>query len=263
MQDLLMMTAAGLLAGMLGGLLGVGGGVILMPVLRFGVGLPAPYAIGTCIAAVFCTTLGGSFAHYRLGHVPVRLIVPVIVSGAVSATICSLFFVLLTPRSHWLDIGIGVVFSLVAIRIILDGAHLLRVRQGEDLPTTTAEGKYTGRKIGLGIISGVLPGLFGIGTGAILVPGFTYLLRTSMQVAIGSALACFALNALLSTVFKGAQGYIDLSIALPLCLGTLVGSQLGASMSRRFSSAALKMLFGVVFLWVSTRFYLAAWEVMK
>ncbi|NQT91851.1 MAG: sulfite exporter TauE/SafE family protein [Lentisphaerae bacterium] len=263
MQDLLMMTAVGLLAGMLGGLLGVGGGVILMPVLRFGVGLSAPYAIGTCVAAVFCTAFGGSFAHYRLGHVPVRAIVPVVVSGAVSASICSLLFVLLTPRSHWLDIGIATVFSLVALRMVLDGAHLLRVKKGEDLSTTAGVGKFTSRKIALGIISGVLPGLFGIGTGAILVPGFTYLLRTSIQVAIGSALACFALNALLSMIFKGTQGYIDFSVALPICLGTLGGSQLGAAMSRRFSSAALKILFGVVFLWVSTRFYLAAWEVMK
>jgi uncharacterized membrane protein YfcA len=259
--ELLLMTGAGLTAGMLGGLLGIGGGVILMPVLRFGMGLPAPYAIGTCVAAVFCTTLGGSLAHHRLGNVPIRSIAPVMVSGALSSVVCSVLFGWLTPRSHWLDMGIGVVLSAIAVRMIVDGAHL---SGGTDVgaPESTAEGTYRFRKVGLGIVAGILPGLFGIGTGAILVPGFTYVLKTSIRVAIGSALACFALNAMLSTVFKAAQGYIDVSIALPICLGTLAGSQLGASMSRRFSSAALKILFGAVFLWVSTRFFVAALEVM-
>lgn len=263
MLNLLMMTVAGLLAGTLGGLLGIGGGVILMPVLRFGLGLPAPQAIGTCVAAVFCTTLGGSAAHYRLGHVPLRSIVPITASGAASTALCSLLFLLLTPRSHWLDVGIGLVFSLVALRMMLDGMRTLQAGSGQELSAASEAGALTGRKIALGIISGVLPGLFGIGTGAILVPGFTYLLHQPMQIAIGSALACFALNALLSTIFKSAQGYVELAIALPICLGTLVGSQLGAALSRRFSAAMLKILFGVVFVWVSTRFFMAAWEAIQ
>ena len=261
MQDLVFMLATGVLAGTLGGLLGIGGGVVLMPVLRFVVGLSAPYAIGTCVAAVCCTTIGGTFAHHRHGHVPVRSIMPVVISGAVSATICSILFVWITPRSHFLDLGIGVVFAIVAVRMILDGAHIFRVRE-VDGPEDQTKAPYTARKLGLGIVSGVLPGLFGIGTGAILVPGFTYLLRTSMQVAIGSALACFALNATLSAAFKGAQGYIDFAIALPICLGTLAGSQLGAALSRRSAADLLKVLFGAVFVWVSMRFFLAALEVM-
>ncbi|MFH1809389.1 MAG: sulfite exporter TauE/SafE family protein [Pseudomonadota bacterium] len=264
MHELLLLTATGLLAGTLGGLLGVGGGVLLMPMLRFGIGLTAPQAIGTCVAAVFCTTLGGSWAHHRLGNVPVRFIVPVFVTAAVSVTLCSLLFVVLSPRSQWLDLGIAGVFTLVSARMIFDGAWHLRARPQPPTPDQVPiAGQYTARKIGLGVVSGVLPGLFGIGTGAILVPGFTYLLRTSMPVAIGSALTCFALSALLSTLFKLAQGYLVLSAALPICLGTLAGSQLGARLGRRFSAAALKLLFGLVFSWVSYRFFTTAIEGMS
>lgn len=258
-----MMIAAGLFAGTLGGLLGIGGGVVLMPTLRFAVGLPAPYAIGTCVIAVFFTTLGGAYAHHRMGHVPVRFLLPVVISGALSTMLCSLAFLCLTTRSHWLDIGVGVVFSLVSVHMIIDGARHLRAKEGNVPSADGVEGTNKTRKIALGTLSGVLPGIFGIGAGAILVPGFIYLLRTPTQVAIGSALACFAVNALLSTVFKLAQGYVELSVALPICAGTLVGSQLGATLSRRFSSAVFKMFFGVVFLSVSFRFFLAAGEVIK
>ena len=90
----------GLLAGALGGLLGIGGGIVLMPVLRFGVGLSPALAAGTCILAVFFTTLGGSYRHYRLGHVELRSIIPIILSGPQACGLFSLLFSYLAQRGH-------------------------------------------------------------------------------------------------------------------------------------------------------------------
>ena len=84
-----MLFSGGLLAGALGGLLGIGGGIVLMPLLRFTVGLSPAYAAGTCVVAVFFTTLGGSYRHHRLGHLNLRSIVPIIISGAVASGIFS------------------------------------------------------------------------------------------------------------------------------------------------------------------------------
>jgi len=64
-----MLTAVGFLAGVLGGLLGIGGGIVMMPILRLVVGLSPATAAGTCIVPVFFTSLGGSFRHYKLGHI--------------------------------------------------------------------------------------------------------------------------------------------------------------------------------------------------
>jgi uncharacterized membrane protein YfcA len=68
-SEILMLFGGGLLAGTLGGLLGIGGGIVLMPMLRFLVGLSPAHAAGTCILAVFFTTLGGSYRHYKQGNV--------------------------------------------------------------------------------------------------------------------------------------------------------------------------------------------------
>jgi len=249
------MLAVGFTAGLLGGLLGIGGGVVLMPALRFFVGLSPAAAAGTTVAAVFCTTLGGGIKHYRLGHVPLRDLWPVIASGAASTMAFSALFLQLARREHWLDLGIGIVFSALSLWVIYDVLARGKGVTGDETAAGTIRGTKTG-KIAWGLAAGVLPGLFGIGTGAILVPAFRYFFRSPVKVAIGSALVCFCANALISAVIKCAQGYVDISTALPVCLGCLAGSQLGAAINHRAPSRLLMLLFGLAFLWVAARFIL-------
>jgi hypothetical protein len=249
----LVLLIIGFSAGLLGGLLGIGGGIILMPVLRFFIGLSPAAAAGTTVAAVFITTLGGGIKHYRLGHVPLRGLLPVIISGAVSTLFFSILFLQLARRGHWLDLGIGCVFSILSLRIIWDIVSKKNDVPDDMLSTGTIHGTAAG-KVVLGGIAGILPGLFGIGTGAVLVPAFRYFFGNPVKVAIGSALVCFCANAFISAGIKYAQGYVDPGPAVPICLGCLAGSQLGAVINHRAPSRMLMLLFGLVFLWVSAQF---------
>jgi len=253
MMAMVGLLAAGLLAGMLGGVLGVGGGIVLMPVLRFVLHLPPAVAAGTCIVAVFFTTLGGSYRHYRLGHIDPKSLAPVIAAGALATCAFSLAFPYFSSRGNWLDLGLGLVFAFVSVRMMAEGLQGLL---GKEL-TEGAGDKMRGsllQKCGIGCAAGVLPGLLGIGTGAVLVPAFTFILRAPIRIAIGSSLFCFAVNALASSLFKFSQGFVDLGTTLPLCLGTLVGSNLGAMLNKRLRWAVLKLMFGAVFLYVSSKF---------
>jgi uncharacterized membrane protein YfcA len=259
MVDDLFKLLAGLLAGGLGGFLGVGGGIVLMPMLRFGLGMSPAHACGTCVLAVFFTTLGGGFKHYRLGHVPVRLLLPVIISGTLSTAFFSLLFLYFARRDRWLDLGIGMVFLLLSLRMIIDGVRNPEAGKAADSASGAVVDSRS-RKVALGSLAGILPGLFGIGTGAILVPGFAYLLKSPIKTAIGSALVCFAANAFISAAMKSAQGYVDYSVAIPVCLGTLVGSQIGAVVNHRAPSVLLRVLFGVVFSGVSLSFIFSAFQ---
>jgi uncharacterized membrane protein YfcA len=107
---LLLLSFGGITAGMLGGLLGIGGGILIMPLLRFVMGLEPAYAAGTCVVAVFFTTLSGSLKHFKLGHIDFRSILPVIISGLLSTLIFSLLFFYLSSKDIWLDVATGVVF---------------------------------------------------------------------------------------------------------------------------------------------------------
>lgn len=251
MTDLLITFISGILAGILGGLLGIGGGIVIMPVLRFLVGLSPVFAAGTCILAVFFTTLGGSYRHYKLGHVNIRSLMPVIIAGVLATTIFSLIFLYFAKKEKWFDFGVGLVFTLISIRMIIDGFPFKKkVYEASGI-------KLRGslfQKSAIGAVAGFLPGLFGIGTGAILVPAFALILRAPIKIAIGSSLTCFAMNAFVSSIFKFFQGFVILKVALPVCLGTLLGANIGAILNKQFPSPALKLIFGMIFLYVSLKY---------
>jgi uncharacterized membrane protein YfcA len=259
MAEILLLFLGGVVGGTLGGLLGIGGGVVLMPMLRFLLRMPPAQAAGVCILAVFFTTLGGSYRHYKLGNLNVRSIVPVIVSGALATAVFSLIFLYLSTRERWLDLGMGLVFSLISIRMIVEGIPGF-IRNREKIEADKEIRGTLVQKISIGSLAGALPGLLGIGTGVILVPAFTYVLNAPIKIAMASSLTCFSVNALISSSFKYGQGFIDLNLALPICLGTLLGANLGAMLNKRASSNTLKFIFGLVFLYVSLKFVLSFFE---
>jgi uncharacterized membrane protein YfcA len=241
------------MAGMLGGLLGIGGGILIMPILRFIVGLEPAYAAGTCVVAVFFTTLGGSFKHFKLGNIDFHSILPVIIAGLVSSLIFSMLFVYFAQKDVWLDVATGVVFSFVALRMLWEGIADYLHKISEPTPGTGIHGSMLA-KISIGGVAGVFPGLLGIGTGAVLVPAFSFALNAPIKIAMGSSLACFSLNALVSSALKLSQGFVQINILIPLCIGTLIGSQLGATLNDRLSSPFLKILFGMVFVYVACKY---------
>jgi uncharacterized membrane protein YfcA len=257
MIETLLLLTGGLTAGALGGFLGIGGGIVLMPLLRFLVGLSPAQAAGTCILAVLFTSVGGSFRHLRQGHLQLGSIVPVIVSGAVASGLCSFAFGYLARRGHWLDLGIGLVFLFVSSRMIVVGWRGAAAKGTEQETANNVIRGPLALKVAIGAAAGGLPGLLGIGTGGILVPAFTFLLGASVKTAMAASLTCYTFTAAISAAFKLAQGYVALGTALPLCLGTLIGANLGAMINRRSRSGVLQLAFGIVFVFVSLRFFAA------
>jgi uncharacterized membrane protein YfcA len=139
--------------------------------------------------------------------------------------------------------------------MVVEGIKQFKKIEIERIGTNKIEGSLLG-KFAIGGIAGILPGFLGIGTGAVLVPAFALILRAPIKIAIGSSLTCFCANAFLSSVFKFFQGFTMLEVAVPLCIGTLIGSSIGAILNKRFPSAVLKIMFGVVFLYVSFKYIL-------
>jgi uncharacterized membrane protein YfcA len=254
-----LLLITGIAAGFVGGLLGLGGGIVLMPVFRFGLGFPAPLAAGTTVVAVFFTTFGGAIRHHRNGHLHWGYIGPVMVAGAAATILFSMLFPVLFARAAWLDLGVGLVLCGVALRMILE-SFPGSPRRSPSVITSPGPG-HLPEKLAIGTAAGALPGLLGIGGGAILVPAFRLLLHWPIKVAMGSSLACFAVNALISSLFKGAQGFVDISTALTAGIGAFVGVNVGVALNRRFPSPLLHLLFGTVFTYVALKFVLVSFGI--
>jgi len=189
----------------------------------------------------------------RLGHLNLRSIIPITISGAIATAIFSLSFRYLAESGHWLDLGLGLVFSLVSGRMIIEGIPGLLKKKVDPIAGNMVGGNLP-QKFTVGTVAGILPGLLGIGTGAILVPTFSFLSRAHIKTAVAASLTCFCVNAFISSAFKYSQGFVDLNLALPICFGTLIGANIGAVLNKRFPSSALKLIFGLVFTYVSLKF---------
>ena len=252
-SQILLLLGGGLAAGSLGGLLGIGGGIILIPILRFAVGVNPAMAAGICMVAVFFTTLGGGLRHYSLGHIHFRSILPIVLSGAAASALFSLMFHWLAQRGEWIDLGMGIVFSLISLRMLSEGLGRGSKNGAPPLMDRQLTGSVAS-KVSIGAVGGLLPGLLGIGTGGILVPAFKFILKAPIKTAMAASLICFSFNALISSTFKISQGFVDFQIALPLCIGTLLGANLGVMLNNRFSSKVLKLFFGLLFSFISIKF---------
>jgi len=117
------------------------------------------------------------------------------------------------------------------------------------------------RKGLLGFIIGILTGIIGLGGGYALVPSFIYLFSSPVKIAVGTSLASFISMALVSGLFKLWSGDVDLIAALLLGLGTALGAQLGARLVPKIPSWSIKLLFGLLFLYVSLRFILSGFGI--
>ncbi len=256
----LIMLAFGLVAGVVGGLLGIGGCSIMLPVLYFLFNYKLAIAIGTTITAVIITALSGATAHIRMKNVDYNTTLVITISGGIGAVIGSLAFEYLVSRADLLNAVIGFAFLYTSLRMVYEG--LTRQSGSKQSQSSAVIPGSLYQKGIIGLVVGVLTGIVGLGGGYALVPSFIYLLKSPVKIAVGTSLASFIAMSLISAGFKLASGHVDLIAAVVLGIGTAIGAQLGAKLIPKTPSWAIKLLFGIIFLYVSLRFILKAFGII-
>ena len=248
--QVLAMIVTGLIAGIIGGFLGIGGCVIMLPALVFIFNYPIAIAIGTTITAVVITATSGAIAHIRIRNVDYETAKIVAISGALGSILGSIVFIYITNLTWLLNLILGCAFLYVSIRMVYEGIikRKLPERVGNKVP---------GSKLAKGVIGfsiGIITGIVGLGGGYALVPSFIYLLGSPVKIAVGTSLASFISMAVISSGFKLWQGVVDILAAICLGVGTAIGAQIGARLVPKAPSWIIKAIFGLVFLYVSLRF---------
>jgi hypothetical protein len=256
---ILILAAAGLAAGFVAGLIGVGGGVIFAPVLFFhyqalGVSSSeiAPLTIGS---SLFCTLIAAVIsarAQYGRKAVVTRVALSV---GAFSALAVYLMTRFVTTQP-WYD---GTVFQIVFSLILLVLVTRMVVRPRQD----AIEGAQDARRFGwpalagTGTVAGAVASAAGVGGGVVLVPAYTHFFRFPIHVATGTSSATIVLIALVGVVNyvwlgQGADvpelaiGYVDAVRALTLALPATLTAHLGVWTAHRINRRALRLTFAAL-----------------
>jgi uncharacterized protein len=245
----------GILAGVVGGLLGTGGCALIMPVIRFGFHFDPAFAVGTTLTAVVFTAGSGAIQHSRMGNVDKESAWITGYSGVLGVIIGSVVFAYIKPYGNLIDLIVGIAFLLVTLRMLYEGGEgilsknpLPEPASAQGLPGSALKKSVTGSGIGF------LTGIIGLGGGYALVPSFLYLFKAPMRFAIGTSMASFVWMALVGSIIKIYQQVVNIPVAITLGVGALIGAIFGAKLVAKFKPAVLKFIFGILFFYVSLKY---------
>jgi uncharacterized protein len=255
----LLVWAASLLAGFLGALTGLGGGVVVVPLLAVLFHVDLRYAVGASLLSVIATSSGAAAAYVREGVSNVR----VGMFLEIATTVGALAGAAIT--AHVATGAVAVVFGLVLLGAAgVSLRHPARARGSVASPERIARALrldgsfpgpdgpvyYTVRRVpagfGLMFLAGGLSGLLGIGSGALKVIAMDDVMRLPFKVSTTTSNFMIGVTAAASAGVYLARGYIDPGLAAPVVLGVLAGALLGARLLPRIRSHVLRLVFAAV-----------------
>jgi hypothetical protein len=244
----------GFCAGLLGALTGIGGGVLLTPILALHFGIPIRQAIGTSLVAVITTSAASSSVHLQRHTTDIRLGMTLELATSLGAAVMA-YLVGYFNR--------GVLEGLFAAFLLYSSITILGKRgkldsEEDSAPSLNGEitiPPYEPRRYPLGLgsslVAGGLSGLLGIGGGPIKVPVMFIFMNVPLMVATATSNFMIGVTAAASAIVYYRRGDIQAEIAAPLAVGVFLGSLLGARLAPRVHTKI------VVYLLVAIMFYLA------
>lgn len=246
-------------AGLLGSLTGLGGGVVVIPLLTLGLGVDMRYAVGAALVASIANSSGAAAAYIREGITNVRIGMFLEIATTIGA-VCGAMIAMWLPTSIVAMIfGCVLIFSAVmSIRkhdIHISISHK-KDRWGERLKldgTYPLDGKmesYQVRNVAGGFslmgLAGVVSGLLGIGSGALKVLAMDIVMKVPFKVSTTTSNFMIGVTAVASAVVYLQRGYIDPVIAMPIVVGVLIGAFVGSKLLVRVRVRPLRILFSIV-----------------
>jgi uncharacterized membrane protein YfcA len=235
--------AVGVVAGFLSGLFGVGGGILIVPALVVLMQMDQRLAHGTSLAAVLPIALSSTLGYALGGKVdwPVAALLAV---GAVAGAVAGTHALRILPQRA-LALAFAGLLAATAVRLLIDHSD---AGGRADL----AAGSVIGLLL-LGLASGILAGLLGVGGGIIMVPAMVVLFRIPPAVAKGTSLAVIVPTSVMGTWRNRRNGNVDLPVATVVGLAGVVSAFAASKISIGMSETVSNVLFSVLLLVVAAR----------
>lgn len=247
---ILAVLAIGLLAGVLGAILGLGGGVVVVPALEavlplFGHPISIAQAVAASQVGVLAVGLAGTAGYLRQGLIRARtgyLLSPYTILGGVVGSLLGL------------RLPARVVATVFAALLLYSAYNLLRGLRRvevERVPSRLVPPAMT--------VAGVMSGLLGIGGGTVQVPVMNLLGGLPIRQAIATSTFIMGLTAVANALVYGAGGLLDYRLAGAVALGVLVGARLGTGLQQRIPAAQLKLFFSLLLIFTAGQLLYKYW----
>jgi uncharacterized membrane protein YfcA len=258
-------------AGVLGSLLGLGGGIVVVPALTLLLHVDIRFAIGASIVSVIATSSGAAAAYVREGMTNLRVAMFLELGSTAGALSGAYLAGILPVRTLYLVFGVVMGYSALAmfrnrhrqLAAVVPAdplADRLRLHSSytDDALGHEVEYRVTGSKLGLTLmyVAGLTSGLLGIGSGALKVPAMDLAMRLPIKVSTATSNFMIGVTAAASAGVYFARGDVDPFVAGPVAMGVLIGALAGSRLLGRLRSSVIRTVFVVVLLWVSLQMLL-------
>jgi len=251
--------AVSAVAGFLGALTGLGGGVVVVPVLAVALGINIKYAIGASLVSVIATSSGAAAAYVKEGYSNIRIGMLLEIATTVGAVVGA--HLAAHASTHIIAIIFGLVLLHSAWQSLFDAppdhgppiqsdALAKRLRLGGDYPVNGTRQEYGVCHVPAGMSlmfgAGALSGLLGIGSGAVKVLAMDRAMKIPFKVSTTTSNFMIGVTAAASAGVYLSRGYIDPRVAMPVMLGVLIGAYIGTKVLVRARVRTLRIIFGLV-----------------
>ena len=253
----LILGSAAIGAGFLGSLTGLGGGIIIVPLLTLVFGVDIHYAIGTSLITVIATSSGAATAFAKDGYAKIRAGMFLEIGATLGALAGTMVTAVLSPSLVAVIFGAVLMYSALSTLYHKqkkpakpDPGKLPEImRMNGSYPTPTGQKQYALRYIpgGLAVttIGGILSGILGIGSGAIKVIAMDQIMQMPFKVSAATSNFMIGVTAAAGAGIYLHKGYIDPGLAVPVMLGVLAGSLVGGRLLTKAKTSWLRVLFAV------------------
>ena len=266
--NLLIILFLGFIVGFMSGLFGVGGGFLMTPLLIF-MGIPASTAVGTESVQILGSSVSGAIAHGRKKNIDYEIGTFLLIGGIFGSTVGVIIFNFLKESGN-LDLIINilyVIFLMIIGFLMLIESSLSLIKE----PKNTNKSKLKKKRsflqmlplklkfrqskiymsillpISVGIFTGFLSSLMGVGGGFIMVPAMIYLFRMGTVSAIGTSLFQIVFVTLNVSILQATYNLsVDLILAVFLLLGGVIGAQYGSKYTSKFRGEHIRILLAII-----------------
>lgn len=270
MAHVVYLALAGFLGGAFGSMVGLGGGIFIVPALVLFLDVPVHSAVSASLLGVVATSTTGSITYLRQGLTNLRLTVTIETALSAGALTGGIVGVMLDKEA--LSAIFGGLMVIVAVYMVwrrkaapaplAEGAELGRFGACYVDPGLHRKVTYSVRRLSLGLFAGLaagnVSGLLGVGGGWLTVPTLRLGMGVPMRAAVATSSLMLGVTACAGALVYLVEGLVDPATAVPVVLGVAAGAVLGSRLAARVKSSVLVVVLAVVLLALAVEMILAS-----
>jgi uncharacterized protein len=268
----------GLGIGILSGMLGVGGGFLLTPLLIFS-GIPSSIAVATTASHITASSMSGAIAQWRKRAIDLKM-AGVMTLGGIAGTGAGVWLFGVLRRAGQMDVVVStsyvILLGTIGVLMLRESLATLHAARGNPVTATRRSGqhlwihglpfkeRFPASRLYISVIPplvigfavGVLSAILGVGGGFIVVPAMIYVLRMPTNVVTGTSLAQIIVITAATTILQSVNNHaVDAFLALILIAGGVVGAQIGVRIGAKLSGEQLRLMLALMVIAVALRLF--------